>query len=138
MKNTVIIILTLFIGFASCKKDEDNEPQVNKDDLLCKTWQLDKEFINGEENQSMIKIDYKFNKDGTGSSVIYFGQAVTANFEWRWADNKESIEVMVINTKIKNGWNKANIIVLSENYLVLEQLIGDDQYRMEYTERIKS
>lgn len=131
MKNTVIIILALLMGFAACKKDDEVAPEVNKDDLLCKTWQLDKEYINGEENPSMINMDYKFNKDGTGTSVIYFGQAVTVNFEWRWADNQASIEIMVLDSKSKSVWDKLEIIVLTENELIFEQLIGDDQYRME-------
>lgn len=40
MKNTVLILLVIFIGLTACKKDEVTEPQVSKDDLLCKTWQL--------------------------------------------------------------------------------------------------
>jgi len=135
MKNTVLIILALFMGFTACKKDEEVEPEVNKDDLLCKTWQLDKEYIDGEENPSMINMDYKFNKDGTGISVLFFGQAVTVNFEWRWVDNQENIEIMILDSKSKSVWDKLEIIVLTENELIYEQLIGERQYRMELTKK---
>lgn len=83
----------------------------------------------------MINIDYEYKKDGTGISIIYFGQAVTIEFEWRWADNQESIEVMVLDSKLKSGWDKADIIVLTEDELILEQLIGEDQYIMKFTEK---
>ena len=135
MKNIILVLTALLIGLSSCKKDEETEPQVNKDDLLCKTWQLDKEYINGEENLSMINMDYEYKKDGTGTSVIYFVQAVTINFEWRWADNQESIEIMVLDSKSKSAWDKANIIALTENVLIIEQLIGEKQYRMEFTKK---
>lgn len=135
MKNIVLIILALFIGLIACKKDEEVAPEVNKDDLLCKTWQLDKEYINGEENPSMINMDYKFNNDGTGTSVLYFGQAVNVNFEWHWTDNQDNIEIMILDSKSKSVWDKLEIIVLTENELIYEQLIGERQYRMELTEK---
>ena len=54
---------------------------------------------------------------------------------WRWADNQESIEVMVLDSRLKSGWDKADIIVLTEDELILEQLIGEKQYRMEFTKK---
>jgi len=135
MKNIILVLVTLLIGLSSCKKEDETEPQVNKDDLLCRTWQLDKEYINGEENLSMINMDYEYKKDGTGSSIIYFSQTVTINFEWRWVDNQKSIEIMVLDSKAKSAWDKADIIVLTENELIIEQLIGEKQYRMEFTKK---
>jgi len=135
-KITIYLILSLLV-FSGCEKDK-TEPEVNtptKESLLCRTWQLDKEYINGEENLSMINMDYEYKKDGTGTSIIYFGQAVTINFEWRWADNQESIEIMVLDSKAKSAWDKADIIVLTENELIIEQLIGEKQSRMEFTEK---
>jgi len=99
MKNTFLIILALFMGFAACKKDEDNEPQVNKDDLLCKIWQLDKEYINGEENQAMIDTDYEFMKGGTGIATVYIGEGLIFNIEWRWIDNQENLEMIFLGNR---------------------------------------
>lgn len=135
MKNIILVLATLLIGLSSCKKDEETEPQISKDDLLCRTWQLDKEYIDGEENISMMNMDYEYKKDGTGNSILYFVQPATIDFEWRWADNQESIEIMVLDSKPKSVWDKANIIVLTENELIIEQLIGERQYRMEFTEK---
>jgi len=42
---------------------------------------------------------------------------------------------MVLDSKLKSGWDKADIIVLTEDELILEQLIGEDQYRMKFTEK---
>jgi hypothetical protein len=109
MKNTVFIILALFLGIASCKKDEEIVPEVNKDDLLCKTWQLDKEYINGEENQAMIDTDYEFIKGGTGIATVYIGEGLIFNIEWRWIDDKENLEMIFLGTK-NNSLNLLNLI----------------------------
>ena len=135
-KLTIYLVLSLIV-FGGCEKDKTKpeETQPTKESLLCRTWQLDKEYINGEENLSMINMDYEYKRDGTGISIIYFVQAVTINFEWRWADNQESIEIMVLDSKSKSAWDKVDIIVLTENKLIIEQLIGEKQYRMEFTEK---
>lgn len=135
MKNIILVLATLLIGLSSCKKDEETKPQVNKDDLLCRTWQLDKEYIDGEESLPMMNIDYEYKKDGTGTAIIYFVQSATVNFEWRWVDNKKNIEINLLDPKSKSDWDKVEIIVLTENELIIEQLIGDRQYRMEFTEK---
>lgn len=135
MKNIVLILTALLIGLSSCKKDEATEPQVNKDDLLCRNWQLDKEYIDGEESIPMLNMDYEYKKDGTGTSILYFVQPATIDFEWRWVDNKKNIEINLLDPKSKYDWDKVEIIVLAENEFIIEQLIGDRQYRMEFTEK---
>ncbi|NPD46043.1 MULTISPECIES: hypothetical protein [unclassified Lentimicrobium] len=152
MKNIIFVLAALLIGLSSCKKEEEVEPQVNKDDLLCRTWQLDKEIKNGVENETMFDTDYKFNKDGTATAIVYFAQPYTFNIEWRWIDNKENIEIYVINSKshilkqfenfsfpyfklVKLGWDKVEIKKLTAQELVFEQLIGEDLYRMEFSEK---
>jgi len=127
MKNTVLIILALIIGFASCKKDEDNEPQENKDDLLCKEWKVNKEFINGIENEYLLEQYYKFNKDGTGVSELHISEIIKTSLQWQWIDNMENIEIIKLNeNKTTTDWTRYNILKLTQDELIFEVDYGSD------------
>jgi hypothetical protein len=92
MKNTVIIILALFIGFAACKKEEDNEPQVNKNDLLCHEWNFSKYSVDGVEFEYMVNFKWEFTNDNKLiHTLITTGLSDTTT--WNWADNQNSIEI---------------------------------------------
>jgi hypothetical protein len=149
MKNTILIILALFIGLTACKKDEETEPEVNKDDLLCKTWQLDKEYINGEENQAMIDTDYEFIKGGIGIATVHIGEGLIFNIEWRWTDDQQSLEMIFLGTKTnfidflnsKNlqnfnaTWTKVHVVKLTSKELILEEQGDTETLRMELSEK---
>lgn len=133
MKNTILILIALFIGFTACKKDEDNEPQLNKDDLLCKTWQLDKEYINGVESGYLIEQYYTFYLDGTGKSEIHLCDVVKYSLKWQWIDNKENIEIIKTpeNKDVKD-WRKYRILVLTQEKLMFEIDYGSDIINLEF------
>lgn len=130
MKNTVLIILALFIGFTSCKKDEDSEPQVNKDDLLCQEWNFTKYSIDGEEVNYMINFKWEFtNKGKLINTFITTGLSDTTT--WNWADNQNNIEIEGFdkNSAILNQQKalfKFKIATLNSSDLKLESIDEDE------------
>jgi len=63
MKNVILVLVALLIGLSSCKKEDETEPQVNKDDLLCREWKVEKEYMDNEEIQSALLKYWIFRKD---------------------------------------------------------------------------
>lgn len=133
MKNTISILIALFIGFAACKKDEDNEPEVSKDDLLCQEWKVSKEFINGVESGYLMEQYYTFYADGTGKSEIHLNEVLKYSLKWQWIDNKENIEIIKTpENKNFKDWRKYRILILTKEKLILEIDYGTDIIKLEF------
>lgn len=137
MKNTFLILIVVFIGLTACKKDEVTEPQVSKDDLLCQEWKVNKEFINGVENQYLLEQYYNFKKDGTGISEVHVSEVITLNIKWRWVNDMESIEIIKISdNKAVFDWTKYNILKLTKDELTFEVDYGDETIKLELSKNI--
>ena len=99
MKKTVLFILVAFVGMAACKKYEEN-PFISfrsPEKRLCKKWYL-KELTN--QNDSAYTVDKNttitFDKSGVAYFHYYFEpmeKYLTDTNQWRFIDNKKSIEV---------------------------------------------
>lgn len=137
MKNTVIIILALLIGFASCKKDEENEP--SKEDLLCKKWNIEKYYINDLLFEDMSAYSWNFKTDGTLEMQeinTQFPEILYARSEWKWVDNRTKIEIKAFDKKTSEFYIQEEFILLdiktlTDNSLNLEMQTDDSSLRIE-------
>ena len=136
MKNTVLIILALFMGFASCKKDEEVVPEVNKDDLLCQEWKTENYLLNGESYIFFVEQFWTFstNYKMEMTTVYEDNEEYTVSYTWRWVDEMNSIEILtddVNKSPFGEDWVKLNIIELNNGELILESEVEGGSYRIE-------
>ena len=145
MKKLAIYLILSLLVFVGCKKNktEPEETQPTKESLLCREWELEKEFVNGEEAQTVSEQYWDIKKDGTFKMTSFYGSVeVIKNWEWRWADDKESLEINSLDTlQIKDYlnsgigrnayWIKLDIKRITEKELVMERQIDDDLYCVE-------
>ena len=138
MKNAIFVLAALLIGLSSCKKDEEEqEPTLSKEEILCREWKLDKLFF-GEYEQELtdkILLEFKTDKsvletqfDSENNEVIYGG-------EWRFTKDEEYLEVseldwegkfgntylfpFIKNTSKSDDWTEYEIQTISTNKLIL-------------------
>lgn len=116
---------------------------------LCQEWNEEQNLINGEDNTYYDDQYWNFNKDGTLVITTVYNNPVTEldwNYNWRWTDDKESIEIsVIINKKAENTklslftfsnnkdieWQKLRIKKLKYEELVFEYEENGNLYRVE-------
>lgn len=136
MKNIVLILAALLIGLSSCKKDEETEPQVNKDNLLCQEWNVDNYTIDGELVNYMMDFRWKFTNEGKLINT-FVTTGITDTTTWAWVDNKENIEIEgfdkgLMASKLKKRLYKYDITELNSTTLILESLYEDEIIIIEF------
>ncbi|NPD45313.1 MULTISPECIES: hypothetical protein [unclassified Lentimicrobium] len=136
MKNIVLILAALLIGLSSCKKDEETEPQISKDDLLCQEWNIDKYTINGEVVNYMMDFQWEFIGDGKLINT-FVTTGITDTTTWAWVDNQENIEIEGFDkglkaSKLKKRLFKYDITKLNSSNLILESLNEDEIIIIEF------
>ena len=151
MKNAVIYLLLALFAISGCKK-YDEGPAISlrsKEVRLCQEWNEEQNLINGEDNTYYDDQYWNFNKDGTLVITTVYNNPVTEldwNYNWRWTDDKESIEIsVIINKKAENTklslftfsnnkdieWQKLRIKKLKYEELVFEYEENGNLYRVE-------
>lgn len=131
MKNTVIIILLLFMGLVSCKKDEVTEPQQSKEDLLCQIWNIDNYSYNGNNLDYMTGFTWEFTKDGNLIS-IYSATGYSDTTSWQWVDNNENILIESFDKSVLSSI-KSEIITLNSSSLIIQSLEQDEITYVEFS-----
>lgn len=105
MKNTIIYLLLALFAISGCKK-YDEGPAISlrsKEKRLCQEWKLDKYLVNGEDFDYFEEQIWTFDKNGTLKVYINYGTYdEEAEFEWKWANKKEDIEIFSLATKDKS------------------------------------
>ena len=153
MKNAVIYLFLALFAISGCKK-YDEGPAISlrsKEARLCREWKVDKIQLNGDDvtgNDDYGITEYK--KDGS-VTVSYddpeFGPIVY-NAQWRFADNKDFLEVSepeyngkasfaklppFIKHTLESEWTSYEILRLTSKELFLKyEIVGTNEYRIEY------
>lgn len=148
-KLTIYLILSLLV-FGGCEKDktEPEETTPTKEELLCREWKLEKEFVNGIENQDMLYRIYEFQKNGSLAVKIGAEPIAIIEMEWEWTENKEGVMIKRIDeskTSVNNHgninhhslifstkeWREYQIKQLTAKDLILEYSAGNSDIRIE-------
>ena len=153
MKNTIIYLLLALFAISGCKK-YDEGPAISlrsKEARLCKEWKMDKLQLNGVDvtgDDDYGVTEYK--KDGS-VTVSYddpeFGHIVY-EAQWRFADNKDFLEVSeleyngkatfeklspFLKHSLETEWTRYEILRLTSKELFLKyNIAGTNEYRIEY------
>lgn len=147
MKNHIIyLILSVFI-LAGCKKYAEG-PALSlrsKEKRLCQEWKLDKftfndEAITYQDNQKWI-----FRENGTLTiTIIEDDSTIEIEFDWRWANDKEDIEILQSNkndgksvmfnikSEKEEDWIILKIQKLNFDQIIFERHIDGDIIRFEF------
>ena len=151
MKKLTIYLVLLLMVVGACKK-YDEGPLISlrtKEARLCREWKLDKYIVNDETFDEVGKLVWKIEKNGIIHLNIMVGSnEETSESEWRWADNKESLEIKsfgkksgvissLLNYKGTNYevWSKFRIMRLTSKELSLEINEDNDDIRIEFVEK---
>ena len=151
MKKLTIYLVLLLMVVGACKK-YDEGPLISlrtKEARLCREWKLDKYIVNDETFDEVGKLVWKIEKNGIIHLNIMVGSnEETSESEWRWADNKESLEIKsfgkksgvissLLNYKGSNyeAWSKFRIMRLTSKELSLEINEDNDDIRIEFVEK---
>ena len=145
MKNAVIYLFLALFAISGCKK-YDEGPAISlrsKEKRLCQEWKLDSYLVNGEDFNYFEEQVWTIEKNGT--LIVYIDYGVydeEAEFEWRWSDKKEGIEIYDNSYKSKffsdfknisdEDWVSVDIKRLTFDELFLEHTEGDENIRFEF------
>jgi len=120
---------------------------------LCQEWEEEKNLLNGEDNSYYDHQYWRFDRDGTlviTTAYDFPETEVAWDYNWQWADHKESVEISIKIDKslgiIKNNpipffknttteWQKFSIRKLKLEELVFEYEEDGDLYRVELNQR---
>lgn len=155
MKKLIFYLAVVLLAFAGCKKYEEG-PALSlrsKEKRLCQEWDEQKNLLNGEDNSYYDHQYWNFDKNGTliiTTAYDFPETEVTSNYNWRWTDNKESIEISIqidksFNNAKKNlipffkntttEWQELSIRKLKYEDLVFEYEEDGNLYRVELKQR---
>lgn len=133
---SIFIVLGVLLG--ACKK-YDEGPAISlrsKEKRLCQTWKLTYWTDHGEEvdiGDSFYTWEFSKNGDLTVKIVNNCcpDEAGDGNTtEWRWSDDKESIEALSFNDS--EIWFTYQIKKLKYKELILEYTSSEHEYRSEF------
>ena len=143
MKKLTIYLILSLLAFVGCKKDKTEPEEIipTKESLLCREWELEKEFVNGIENQDMLNRIYVFQRNGNLAVKIGTEPMTIIEMEWKWTENKESIMIKRIDdgkTSMNSqgnystkAWREYQIKLLTAKDLILEYRAGISDIRIE-------
>jgi len=152
MKKLIIYLVLLLMVAGACKK-YDEGPWMSlrtKEKRLCQEWEIDKYLLNSEDTSFFKEQNWTFKKNGDFLIYINYGSTeAQGEYFWRWADNKENIEVKIIENKSKSNflfqqlnknkkaddWTKFQIKKLKFDQLVLEIREGENDIRIEFVKK---
>lgn len=146
MKNIIFVLVALIIGLSSCKKEqEEQNPILSKEEMLCREWQMEKYIVNDEDYDGIIELIWEFRTNGTiNASVTSLTESYTDSTEWRWTNNQNDIEIkqftkeniehisLIGSGGIDNIWVVQRIIFLTSTKLIVETNSGDNIIRIEF------
>ncbi len=136
MKKSNLLLLSFFIVsflFIGCNKYEEG-PIISlrsKTSRLCGTWKVTKRQLNGAEvglsaEELSARVEYKSNQTFTVTSPTW----PTSNGTWRFSSDKTKL---IIQIDGQTAETESTIVRLTNSELVLEQAIGSDVFRSEYS-----
>lgn len=133
MKKHIIFLLLGLIIITGCKKYEEG-PALSlrsKEKRLCQEWNLDKFTYNDEAITYQDNQKWVFRENGTLTiTIIEDDSSDEIEYDWRWANDKEDIEILYSNTNdeksvmfdLKNE-KKEDWVLLKIQKLKFEQII---------------
>jgi len=152
MKKLIIYFTLLLMVVGGCKK-YDEGPLISlrsKEKRLCQEWKVDKYLLNGEDFTFYEEQYWTFEQNGDFLIYINYGNNEDqGEYSWRWADDKESIEIKIIEDKSKSSfffqkfykstkaddWAKFQIKKLKFDQLVLEIKEDENDIRIEFAKK---
>ncbi|MCK5775853.1 MAG: hypothetical protein KAH25_06750 [Bacteroidales bacterium] len=139
MKKLTIYLSLLLILSSACKKYEEG-PLISlrsKEKRLCQKWDVETITKNGADiSYPSIRYQWEFHENGDftldvlqdengdGQHWISYGQK---NSQWKWADDKESIEMLDLNEN--ETWENYQIKQLKYKEMIFEINDGNDLWR---------
>lgn len=150
MKKLTIYFILLVVVVGGCKKYEEG-PLISlrsKENRLCKEWELDKLILDGETNDEINDFIWKIEKNGSIQLKMLVNSIEhKATSEWRWTNDKESIEIKPFVNSNRNDsifnilritsyksdeWSTLTIIKLKSKELVFEAIEDEEEVRIEF------
>lgn len=138
MKKINFLLLSIFIAsffFIGCSKYEEGPTisLLSKTTRICGTWKVTKRQLNGADvalsaDELSARVEYKDNQTFTVTSSTWG----ISNGVWRFSSDKTKL---IIQVDGQTEETESTIVRLTNSDLILEQIIGSDVFRSEYSKQ---